>query len=352
MYTNLTTPSESNKVAAGKVASGLTKEQYLAWRDQLSFSHALVVTAGVLLFDAALAAAALWMIFSVGRGWPFWAGQALLAVFYFHNFAILHEAGHGNVHRRDLVNLIVGHYASLFCFLPFYPWRYIHNEHHTWTGNPEKDPTMKQVLRMKTRKRIPLAVRFTWRSWIPFGAVLQHFVFWSYPITAWREGRMKRQRLDMLISVLFLAAGYACIAALVGWPVLSRLWPSFVIYLIGVELVNFPHHLDMPTVDPQSPKQRLYVWEQQATTRSCRYPGILSELLVLNFNLHTEHHLFPALPWFRLKKVRDMIKPALQPGYNEVHGVGWNYDMRTGDLDHFVEPNYIPSTAGESQRGR
>jgi fatty acid desaturase len=94
----------------------------------------------------------------------------------------------------------------------------------------------------------------------------------------------------------------------------------------------------------------LYVWEQQATTRSCRYPGILGELLVLNFNLHTEHHLFPALPWFRLREARKLIKPALTPGYNEVHGIGWNYDMRTGDLDHFVEPNYIPSGNSESER--
>src|ERR1700722_20137090 len=144
MSTNgtLPRPSESTKVAP-KMAPGLTKSQYLAWRDQLSFSNSLGVTAGVLLFDAILAAAALWMIFSVQRGWPFWVGQALLAVFYFHNFAILHEAGHGNIHRRDLVNVIIGHYTSLFCFLPFYPWRYIHHEHHTWTGNPEKDPTMK-----------------------------------------------------------------------------------------------------------------------------------------------------------------------------------------------------------------
>jgi omega-6 fatty acid desaturase (delta-12 desaturase) len=328
----------------------MTKSEYLAWREQLSFSHRPGVTVGVLLFDAVLISAALWMIFVVRQGWPYWAGQALLAIFYFHNFAILHEAGHGNVHRRDLVNVIIGHYASLFCFLPFYPWRYIHHEHHTWTGNPEKDPTMKQILRMKTRKRIPLAVRFTWRSWIPFGAVLQHVVFWSYPITAWREGRMKRWRLHMLISVLFLAAGYVCLVEFVGWATLWRLWPSFVIYLAGVELVNFPHHLDMPTVDPASEKQRLYVWEQQATTRSCRYPGILSELLVLNFNLHTEHHLFPALPWFRLKQARRLIKPVLQPGYTEVHGIGWNYAMRTGDLDHFVEPNYIPSGESEWQR--
>jgi omega-6 fatty acid desaturase (delta-12 desaturase) len=334
--------TEQQSAESQPLESSLTKSQYLAWREQLSFSNVLGVTAGVLLFDACLAAAALWMIFSVQRGWPFWLGQALLAVFFFHNFAILHEAGHGNIHRRDWVNILIGHYTSLFCFLPFYPWRYIHQEHHTWTGNPEKDPTMKQILRMKTRKRVPISVKVTWRSWIPFGAVLQHFVFWSYPITALREGRTKRQRNHMLTSVLFLAAGYLSIGMFLGWSNLARLWPSLVIYLVGVELVNFPHHLDMPTVDPQGPKQRLYVWEQQATTRSCRYPGILSELLVLNFNLHTEHHLFPALPWFRLKQVRSMIKPVLNAKYNEVHGVGWNYEMRTGDLDHIVEPNYIP----------
>src|SRR2546421_4887123 len=100
----------------------MTKSQYLVWRDQLSFSYRLGATVGVLLFDAGLAAAALWMIFRVQPGWPSWVGQALLAIFYFHNFAIMHEAGHGNVHQRDIVNVIVGHYASLFCCLPFYPW--------------------------------------------------------------------------------------------------------------------------------------------------------------------------------------------------------------------------------------
>jgi acyl-lipid omega-6 desaturase (Delta-12 desaturase) len=324
----------------------MTKSQYLAWQEQLSLSPRLGVTAAVLLFDAGLAAAALWMIFDLQHGWQ-WAGQALLALFYFHNFAILHEAGHGNVHRRDAINVIVGHYTSLFCFLPFYPWRYIHHEHHTWTGNPEKDPTMKQILRIKKRRRVPAVVKFTWRSWIPLPALLQHLVLWFYPIAAWREGKKNlRVFRHMLASVLFLAAGYACLAAFApAWLKLSSLWPSLVIYLVGVELVNFPHHLDMPTVDPQSSKQRLYLWEQQATTRSCRYPGILSELLVLNFNLHTEHHLFPTLPWFRLKQARALIKPALQPGYTEVHGVGWNYDMRTGDLEHIAAPNYIAEEA-------
>jgi hypothetical protein len=61
----------------------MTKSQYLAWRDQLSFSHRAGVTVGVLLFDAGLAAAAVWMIFVAQPGWLFWLGQALLAIFYF-----------------------------------------------------------------------------------------------------------------------------------------------------------------------------------------------------------------------------------------------------------------------------
>jgi acyl-lipid omega-6 desaturase (Delta-12 desaturase) len=102
----------------------MTKSQYLSWRGQLSFSQNFGVTVSVLLFDWAMVAAALWMIFAVQHGWQYWTGQGMLAIFYFHHFAILHEAGHGNVHRRDVVNVIVGHYASIFCFLPFYPWRY------------------------------------------------------------------------------------------------------------------------------------------------------------------------------------------------------------------------------------
>lgn len=324
----------------------MDKAQYSAWRGQLSFSRNIWMTIAVIIFDALIAAAALWMIFGLQGRWQYWAGQALLAIFFFHNFAIVHEAGHGNVSHRDAVNVIVGHYASLFCFLPFYPWRYIHQEHHTWTGNLEKDPTMKHVRRMKTRRRIPFTVKFTWRSWIPFAALIQHFVYWSYPISAWLEGTRKRSQFrDMLFSDLFLAAAYICLARIApDWFHVARLWPSFVIYLLGDELVNLPHHLDMPTLDPESSKKRLYVWEQEATTRSCRYPGFLSELLVLNFNLHTEHHLFPNLPWYRLKKARELIKPALRTDYNEVHGVGWNYDMRTGDLNHIVEPNYIPGS--------
>jgi fatty acid desaturase len=324
----------------------MNRVQYLAWRGQLSFVQNVWVTMLVVCFDAFIAAAALWMIFGQQHPWEYWTGQVLLAIFYFHNFAILHEAGHGNVYRRDVVNLIVGHYASLFCFMPFYPWRYIHQEHHKWTGNLEKDPTMKHVRRIKTQKRIPLTVKFTWRSWIPFAALLQHFVYWTYPITVWLDGTRKRRVFQqMLFSDLFLVAGYVCLFCFApAWFHMSRLWPSLVIYLIADELVNLPHHLDMPTLDPDSPKQRLDFWEQQATTRSCRYPGFLSELLVLNFNLHTEHHLFPTLPWYRLKKARDLIKPTLQTDYNEVHGVGWNYRMRTGDLNHIVEPNYTSST--------
>ena len=36
--------------------------------------------------------------------------------------------------------------------------------------------------------------------------------------------------------------------------------------------------------------------------------------------------------------------------WHEVHGIGWNYEMRTGDLDHIIEPNYIepPSQAENS----
>lgn len=320
----------------------MTKERYFQIRQSLPLDRHLWVTTTVLAADAA---ALLWLSrwLPLGYGSPaFWAAQLLLAVIYFHHFAILHEAGHGNVDARDGWNALAGHYASLFCFLPYYPWKYIHHEHHTWTGNLERDPTLRQLRRMKQAGHVPWSVRLAWRSWIPAGALLQHTVFWLYPLRAWREGRLRgAQGRRSLFSVVFLACGYGLLAyAGPAWLTWANLWPSLAIYLVAVELVNFPHHIDMPVLE--DPEAKLAPWQQQATTRSCDY-GIWSAVLVLNFNLHTEHHLYPKVPWYRLKTVRDRIRPDL-PDYVEEKGIAWNLRNRAvAARDMILRRRVIPA---------
>jgi fatty acid desaturase len=59
---------------------------------------------------------------------------------------------------------------------------------------------------------------------------------------------------------------------------------------------------------------------------------VISELLVLNFNFHIEHHLFPNLPWYRLRAARRLIKPTLGVGYRRARGLGWLMRERKRNL--------------------
>jgi len=228
------------------------------------------------------------------------------------------------VHRKALVNAMIGHYSSLFCFLPFFPWKDIHSEHHSWTGHLEKDPTLKKVRQLRQSGRIPWIARLGWYSWIPVAGLLQHTVFWMYPWDAFRSGRLRGGRLlRSLFSIALLAGAYTAWALYAPAAVApAALWPSFLIYLVAVELVNLPHHAGMPTYTSTPARQKLHLWEQHLSTRTCVYPVYLSGLLVLNFNLHTEHHFFPTLPWFRLPIARMLLRPKLATGYNEEIGAG------------------------------
>jgi omega-6 fatty acid desaturase (delta-12 desaturase) len=307
------------------------RSEYIEIKSALRFERHYGVTLLVIVFDWMLIAAALWLMHD--RGAPaFVASQCLLALVFFHNFGILHEAGHGNTSSSRALNTATGLYASVLCFMPYFPWKYIHQKHHVWAGNPEQDPTGRNLKRWQREKRVPWMLRVAWRSWVPLGALAQHFVFWSYPAVLLREDKSKLW--PCVASVLLLPISY--LALYWAWPEIVR--PSnfalaFVIYLFSEELVNLPHHSDLFKFSG-----RLPLWEQWKAARSCYYPLFVSELLVLNFNFHIEHHLYPSLPWYRLRAARTLCRRALGEQYNEAVGIGWNISNRSQDIQTLLVP--------------
>ena len=103
---------------------------------------------------------------------------------------------------------------------------------------------------------------------------------------------------------------------------------SILLYFLLTEIINLPHHMNVPVFLSTPARDKLHPWEQHATTRSCRYPWRLSEIITLNFSLHIEHHYFPNLPWYRLKRLRDILKPKLGEDYVEVSDFAWNIEKR------------------------
>jgi omega-6 fatty acid desaturase (delta-12 desaturase) len=306
------------------------KADYSRIQKQLRSRPSLLPTLGVVALDVAILCAVSNLS---GRGWVcYFAAQALIALLCFHSFALLHECGHGSATPWRWLNVVLGHCASILCFIPFYPWKYIHLKHHTWAGHLENDPTLRS-LRTFRDQGTPALARAGWRSWIPISALLQHVVYLGYPLRMYRAGELTSRRLmRSAASVLWMLAAYTAIYEFAPAALHPRSWALGVaLYLITEELVNLPHHVGMPTS-----ATRLAPWDQHRVTRSCYYPIGLSEFFVLNFNFHIEHHLFPSLPWYRLRAARKLLVPALGEGYDQAVGVEWNVRNRRRGLDEIV----------------
>lgn len=223
-----------------------------------------------------------------------WLGQLLFAAATFRAFALFHDCVHGTFASKNWINVVAGHLLGGLCFLPFFAWRSDHRQHHLWTGNLEKDPVLRAVRSWRSSGRVPVIVRLGWVLWIPLASLVQHAVFWTYPLRT-----TGRDRLRALISVgavaLVWLALHFCGITVTEW------WPGVVIYLLLTEVVNIPHHMMMPSTDGRAP-----AWEQYRFTRSVIYDRWMS-WVVLDFNLHAEHHMFPDLPWYRLQCARRFL---------------------------------------------
>ena len=304
----------------------LKKPDYERLKAQLSFRPDLRIVALTVALNHGLIALGLWLL-TRNTTWAYVCAQLVFPIVFFQSFSLLHDCGHGSGMPRRWMNTVLGHYLSAGCFMPYYPWKHVHTLHHTWTGNLERDPTLKVRRRWRATRDVPWLMRVAWRTWIPLGAVINHVVLWSHPFQVARDGT-RGQLLRCVFSVVYLAAFYWGLHSYD--PALFRVGnflPAIVIYLVAVELVNLPHHSDLRTAS-----HRLPLWEQAHSTRSCYYPIVVSELFVLNFNFHIEHHLFPALPWYRLRRARALIKPALGSGYEEAIGLEWNLKRRFTDI--------------------
>jgi fatty acid desaturase len=207
-------------------------------------------------------------------------------------------------------------------------------DHHYWSGNFEQDPTMAIVKKMREGQGIALRVfDAIWKSGVPLMALNQHVVFWSksYSLTH-SVGQKVRLVLGM---ALWLAVTGTLVVSGFGFHFAA----SFMVYLVMVETINFPHHLDLPQLEGEN---RLQVWDQYKVSRTCLYSPILAKFLLLNFNYHVEHHLFPTLPYESLPQAHELITQALRAegkSMNLTQGNAWILKNRKRPLlEVFVGP--------------
>lgn len=262
----------------------------------------------------------------------------LLACVIFRNFSLMHDAVHKAVSKNQFVNDFCGIFAGAICLLPFEQWRRSHLDHHTWSGNLDRDPvtafiTVFPKLPLQTQK----ILSFFWKTWFPLLAIVQYSVFW---ILAAKITLQHRTSFKLVLSSLSPFLFWGSIGAIV--PIsfsVQVILPAILIYMVAVEAVNFPHHLQLPQYGGDV---RFPFWEQYKISRSCIYPKWFAEWVVLNFNYHTEHHLYPDVPWYHLSKLQPEVAAALGTEYNTDPQFRWileNKPKALIDVIHYRQTN-------------
>jgi omega-6 fatty acid desaturase (delta-12 desaturase) len=259
----------------------------------------------------------------------------LFAAFSFRSFSFMHEAVHGSLAPRRALNDGLGELYGVFSFLPFMSWRRLHLDHHLWTGNVERDPSMRILLDFERGgRRVPGLVKWAWRSWVPVLGFMQHLVFWRATVTS-------REYFFLGGSLAYFGGALMLVGPL---PLLA----GFLAYLSLVEVVNFPHHLSLRQYQGD---RRFTPAEQGAFVRSCLYHKWFAHFILLNFNLHTEHHLLPAHPWYQLDQIHAEL--AAQGGeYNFSNGNEWILSQRARPVEAVFAETFASEAedAGEERK--
>lgn len=310
----------------------LLKEKYLQLRKQNKFELKNSFVLKHILFDLALISLSFYFC-KIGQGLQFLA-IPLLAILMFRSFSFMHEAVHGLVSAHNFLNDSLGLFYGAFCGLPFAPWKKSHLEHHFWSGNYEKDPVMALITILPQFPKPALRLlTFLWRAWVPILALMQYGVFWALSLKSTLKMRSIQSILTLCIPVGLLVSICLFTSSSFIWGVFI---PAVALYLLAVEVVNLPHHLQLPMINGE---KKLPIWEQYQVARTCLYPKWVANFIVLNFNYHSEHHMFPDAPWYYLEKLHLALRIELAEAQTIDPSFKWILENRPKELLEVIQPN-------------
>ncbi|TDA47809.1 fatty acid desaturase family protein [Burkholderia pyrrocinia] len=329
----------------------MTKDEWLIASAQLPREKQGIKTVILWFADCAV----------LGLSWIFWLNVPIFAkplalvfsaIALIHLYLILHEAIHRAVCANRSLNDMIGHLSGLLIGLPFLTRRRSHLAHHAWTAHPVNDPENKGMIEKFSvmSEKEATKLEFAWRHWIPVIAFNHFFRHWLLPFRR-SEDRMwsaqtKKERqfailyLVVYASILILAVTQHVMLAFIFFTV-----PLWIIMLVAVELLNLPHHAEIPLlpVDAQRPP----LWEQDVVSHSCGSLPIWSTFIILNFNLHVAHHAFPWLSWHQLRHAQRLLE-VYEPGADQMNEWSFALINRRRPLlrlmGHFFDKRQRPDT--------
>ncbi|KAF0810881.1 fatty acid desaturase [Alcanivorax sp. S71-1-4] len=240
-----------------------------------------------------------------GAALPAWAAYLSVAVLTYMAYTPLHEAAHGNIHgqydSRKWINDLCGYLVAPIIAIPYASHRLEHFAHHRYTNQPEKDPDfMVSGMQRGLVAVVTTGLRFLW---------IQNTFFLKH---GWHNASATERFIYGMELTVSLGWRMAFIA-LVNQP--GTIAVVLLGYYTGALFTAYwfayrPHH-------PYKTSERY------RNTNSLIMPSWMKpvEWFWLGQNLHSIHHLFPRVPFYRYHALHRDIRFILQEQGTPVIGL-------------------------------
>ncbi len=200
---------------------------------------------------------------------------------------LLHEGMHGILTRGQRLNRWLSVALGIPLFMSFSAYQLLHNRHHRFLGEA-RDPD-----HYDNYAHRPRTVWLMQVTRLLFGSLLYLLLI---PVLSLRWGKpVERRRI--VVEYAILGVSYALVFSAVPLGILLKVWLVPILFTsLLINLRGLTQHGESDPSDPFTASRSVYP----------RNP--LVSWLMMNENLHLEHHLFPEIPSHHLPAVTELIK--------------------------------------------
>jgi fatty acid desaturase len=203
---------------------------------------------------------------------------------------LMHEALHGNLFRRVLLD----RWATFICGVPAFfsgmAYKVAHLNHHRYTRTEHDQDEISNLC------KTPGQYRALFYVWFFAGTLLYFFIV---PWKALSIGTVSERR-QILAEYLAIAAVYSSVIA---WAIVANHGAWLLWYWL------LPAQVAMVLSNIRGIAEHLCTSDSglMTKTRTTRSNSVVS-FCMLNLNYHLEHHLFPGIPWYNLQKAHHELQ--------------------------------------------
>ncbi len=236
-----------------------------------------------------------WLAWTTPSGLARWASYLGIGYLWMGMVTFMHDATHNTLFRSRPANLVFGIVCMLPLMASFIAFKEDHLEHHRHNRSP-KDPDA------FTMGKRGVADFILFYAYIVGGALLSfiHFNF-IYPVQ--RFGR-KQWTIHLFETALKVVCYWALIAWALRHDVLGK---TLEVWLVPVFIFSVFNSIRFLAEHYETP------WDEgQLTGSRATISNPVNRFFWNNINWHIGHHVYPAVPWYNLEELHELMRPTIE----------------------------------------